>query len=80
MIERSVNEDLNEWKSAHRKLATLLGATDRERDHCDSMLVIAALKRAFNIVDITVTSDGSEVHVVTPERCHRIPTSSMEVF
>ncbi len=71
--------DLSAWKSAHRKLAEMLGATERGRDHCDSMLVITALKRAFNVIDILVTRDASEVHIMTPERCFRIPTSAEDV-
>jgi hypothetical protein len=72
--------DLSEWKSAHRKLAEMLGATERGRDHCDAMLVICALKRAFDVVDISVTPDASAVDIITPQRCHRIPTRGMEVF
>ena len=53
------------WRDVHRELATLLGAVSRGRDHCDAMLVIAAIKHTFRITAIAVTPDASEVHITT---------------
>ena len=57
-------QDLAEWRAAHRELATMLGAVSRGRNHCDAMLVIAAIKRVFRITRIEVSLDasGSEDH------------------
>ena len=79
MSDQALRE-LDEWKSAHRRLAEMLGATERGRDHSDAVLIICALKQAFNIVDIRMTRDASAVDIITPERCYRIPTRNKEVF
>lgn len=72
--------DLDAWRSAHRELATMLGATARGRDHCDAMLVIAAIKHVFRIADIAVTHDASEVHITTDEgRVHRVLIAQEEI-
>lgn len=67
---------IDEWKHAHRELAIMLGATDRGRDHCDAMLVIAALKRVLHVDSIRVLPDASEVQVTTTDgTVHSIPTT-----
>lgn len=55
--------DLDAWRSAHHELATLLGAVERGRDHCDAVLVITAIKLTFNITHIAVMPDASAVHI-----------------
>jgi hypothetical protein len=71
--------DRDDWRSAHRELATMLGAVDRGRDHCDALLVIAAIKRAFRVSAITVTPDASEVHITTEDgHVHRLLTLQEE--
>lgn len=74
----AAKRDLDAWKTAHRRLAEMLGATDRGRDHCDAVLAVTALKQAFNVVDVRVLYDATEVHILTPERSYRIPTNGME--
>lgn len=59
--------ELEAWRSAHRELASKLGAIDRGRDHCDSLLVVDAIRHAFRISTITVTPDASEVHITTED-------------
>ncbi len=71
--------NLEAWRSAHRVLASALGAIDRGRDHCDALLVIAAIKCAFRISTITVTHDASEVHITTEDgHVHRVLTLQEE--
>lgn len=72
---RSTEGRLDEWRSAHRELATLLGARARGRDHCDSILIIAAIKRAFHITHLAVVrAEGhtAEIHVTTDDNIHRV--------
>lgn len=59
--------DLDQWRAAHRSLATMLGATDRGRDHCDATLIIAAIKHVFHITRITMESDATAVQIVTAD-------------
>jgi hypothetical protein len=68
--------EIDEWKRAHRELAAMLGATDRGRDHCDAMLVVAALKSAFHVASIRVLPDASEVQITTADgTVHSIPAT-----
>jgi hypothetical protein len=70
-----MRHDRDEWRSVHRKLAERLCATERGRDHCDAMIVIAAIKRAFGITHIAVARDGSQVHITTDDgNVHHILT------
>ncbi len=71
--------DLDEWKTAHRELAAMLGATNRGRDHCDAELVITAIKRTFRITHLAVTRDASEVLITTTDGFHRVPTTIVSV-
>lgn len=59
----NAQHDRDEWRFSHRELATLLGAVERGRDHCDAVLVITAIKQAFHISRIDVLPDASEVHI-----------------
>ena len=45
----------------------MLGAVSRGRNHCDAMLVIAAIKRVFRITRIEVSLDASEVKITTAD-------------
>jgi hypothetical protein len=73
-------QELPGWKPAHRELATMLGAVERGRDHCDAMLIIAALKRAFRITHIEVALDASNVRITTANGVvHSIPTANEEI-
>lgn len=68
--------ETDEWKRAHRELAAALGATDRGRDHCDAMLVVAALKSAFRVTSISMLPDASEVRIMTTDGViHSVPTT-----
>jgi len=72
--------DRDEWRSSHRQLATLLGAVDRGRDHCDAVIVIAAIKHAFRISKIAVMADASEVHITTEDgQVRRVLTVDEEI-
>lgn len=64
---RRLERDRDEWKAAHRRLAEMLNATTRGRDHADAIFIINALKRSFGIVGITVTQDASTVRIETAD-------------
>jgi hypothetical protein len=83
-LVRAARHERDEWRVAHRELATALGATARGRDHVDALFVIDALKRAYGIVEITVLGDGSEVQIKTVGaggyELRRIPREFTAIF
>jgi len=75
-VRRPQTNETDEWKRAHRELATALSAIDRGRDHCDAMLVVAALKSTFHVTSIRVVPDSSEVQITTADgTVHSVPTT-----